>query len=626
MAVAALVACAPIAFADTPVRAVSPDLSRARSVHRIPLFDGEGAPIRPDVDNPVRPMSQRKTCGYCHNYDKISAGWHFSAGEPNTPAGRPGEPWILTDVATGTQLPVTARGWAGTYKPEQVGLTAWQMMLTFGRNWPGGGVGERRPIGAADPGGRWEVSGNLEVNCLACHNADFRQDQNHFAEHVARQNFRWAGTAASGLAFVEGNVKGLPSNFDPEWNTQPDLPGWVPRVHYDRSRFNFKNEVFFDVPGGGTADRCYTCHTAFTVDAQRPQEWQQYKDVHLAKGMACGDCHRNGLDHRITRNYEGDPTPGAAERSCRSCHMGDESARRVDLRKGGHLAAPRARHLGIPRVHMEKLSCTACHAGPMPAEKPLLVQTSMAHGLGYHAMALGPNSAPYIQQPVFAKGPDGKRAPHRALWPSFWARLDGAKVRPLTPAQVIDATGWLYRVGEGRKPKAPDEEKIARTLGILAEKAPGAGRSVYVTGGKVYHAENGKLSEMDSPAGDAAAKPYLWAMGHDVRPAAQSLGSGGADGCVQCHSADSGFLFGRVAAMGVADLGAPALHAMSEFSGADAGYQRLFASSFVFRPWLKLTGFTFSGVILLVLLAYGLPNLRTALVRIGRRAAGGRGE
>lgn len=626
LTVMALFAFASLAFADAPVRAVSPDLSRAKSVHRIPLYDENGSPIRPGVDNPVRAMSQRKTCGYCHDYDKISSGWHFDAAEPNVPAGRPGEPWLVTDVATGTQLPVSARGWAGTFKPEQVGLTPWQMMLSFGRHWPGGGVGERRGDGEVDAGARWEVSGNIEINCLGCHNADFRQDQNHFAEHIARQNFRWAGTAASGLAFVEGNVKGLPSSFDPQSGSTPDFPGWVPKVHYDASRFNFKNEVFFDVPGAGTNDRCYACHTAFGVDPERPREWQQYRDVHIARGMACGDCHRNGLDHKITRNYEGDATPGSAERTCRSCHMGDESARRVDLKKGGHLAAPRPRHAGLPKVHLDKLSCTACHSGPMPGGKTTAVQTSMAHGLGVHAMGFDPNGAPYIQQPVFAKGFDGKLAPHRMVWPSYWARLEGTKLQPLTPAQIVDATGWLYRFGEGRNPKAPDEEKIIKTLRILAEKDANAGEPVYVTAGKIYHVDSGKLAVLNNPALDAAAKPYFWAMGHDVRPAAQSLGQGGANGCLQCHSADSGLLFGKVPALGIARLLDASQHAMSEFSGEDESYQKLFASSFVFRPWLKAVGFGSSAVLLLVLLAYGLPNLRTVLVRMGRRAAGGRDE
>ena len=30
-------------------------------------------------------------------------------------------------------------------------------------------------------------------------------------------------------------------------------------------------------------------------------EWIHNEDVHLASGMSCSDCHRNGVDHMITR-------------------------------------------------------------------------------------------------------------------------------------------------------------------------------------------------------------------------------------------------------------------------------------------------------------------------------------
>ena len=615
---------------DAPVRTVSPDHSRTTPTHRIALYDEEGRQIRPELDEPVQPLSTRKTCGYCHDYGKIAAGWHFNAARANVPPGRPGQPWILADAATGTQLPVSARGWAGTWKPDAIGLTPWQMMSAFGRQWPGGGVGEDRTGRKSDPGSRWLLSGDLEVNCLACHNADSRQDQNCYAEQVARENYRWAAVAASGLAHVDGYVKGLPGNFDPVTMTQPDLPGWVPKVRYDLSRFNAKDEVFFNVPRKAPANRCYYCHTNYTLDAAAGDEWRRDEDVHLARGMTCADCHRNGLDHGVSRNYEGDPAAGAAGRTCRACHVGDDSARRVELRGGGHLAAPRPRHAGIPKLHLDKLSCTACHSGPVPRGQAYLVQTSRAHGLGYHAMAFDTNAVPLIAEPVFREGGDGKLAPHRMLWPAFWARLpqgteggsdyEHVAVTPLTPAQVIDATGWMYRFGEGRRPRPPDEAKVVKTLGILAAK--GGGQPVYVTGGKMYRLDGGKLVACNNPA----ATPYAWPLAHDVRPAAQALGCGGAAGCVQCHATDSPFLFGQVPALSPASLGTPRAVRMIDFEGRSALFHKVFAFTFVFRPWLKVVGFAACGVLALVLLAFGMPALRWAAGRIGRRAAGGSDE
>jgi len=100
------------------------DGSRAIPVHLIPLVDEEGERIAPD-DEPLLPFSMRQTCGLCHDFDKIRKGWHFNAAEPNVAAGRRGQPWILVDAGTGTQIPLSYRPWPGTFRPEQLGLTPW---------------------------------------------------------------------------------------------------------------------------------------------------------------------------------------------------------------------------------------------------------------------------------------------------------------------------------------------------------------------------------------------------------------------------------------------------------------------------------------------------------------------
>ena len=48
------------------------------------------------------------------------------------------------------------------------------------------------------------------------------------------------------------------------------------------------------------------------------------------------------------------------------------------------------------------------------------------------------------------------------------------------------------------------------------------------------------LTAVDS----AQAEPYLWPIGHDVRPASQALG---AKGCQDCHSEKAAIFFGNVA-------------------------------------------------------------------------------
>ncbi len=608
-AAASVIVAASVCLARQPAAGpemeVAPDPSRTTPVHRIPLYDADGEQVVPGGGE-VKPFSQRVTCGKCHDCAKIERGWHFSAADANVPAGRPAQPWVLTDVATGTQIPVSARGWRGSHKPADIGLSSWRFVDRFGRHLPGGGLGERFADAQADPQtDRWEATGYLEINCLGCHHVSFKQNQDEWAKNVERGNYLEAGTAASGIAYVTGFVNRLPSTFDRMLGEAPDNPQFLPRVRYDRSLFNPKNEVFLDVPRKPSPDRCYYCHTNHPVGRQ---EWQVPEDVHVARGLGCTDCHKNGLDHQISRNYEGEET-AARGYTCRGCHLGEAKGASEALRKGGHNAAPWPGHEGLPKLHLDKLACTACHSGPIPGRRARRVQTGRIHALGYHGIEYDPNAPPTVQEPVFVKQYDGKIAPHRMVFPAFFGRLKDGAVKPLLPEAVVQATGRLLATPEGKKPTSPSAEAVAAALKALG------GEGVYVGGGKLYRLDGeGKLAGSDH----AAAGPYSWPLAHDVRPAAQSLGVD--EGCTDCHASDSPFLFGEVVAAAPADLGEPEVLPMHTFEGQDPTFNKLFGLTFIFREWLKGLGFFTSGVVLLILLAYGLPGLAVVLKRFSGRA------
>src|SRR5262249_33918595 len=87
--------------------------------HHLPRRDAAGQilALPPPVDDQGKPQEARanpystaQTCGRCHEYEAIGRGWHFNAALGNVKAGRPGEPWILTDPATRTQIPLSYRG------------------------------------------------------------------------------------------------------------------------------------------------------------------------------------------------------------------------------------------------------------------------------------------------------------------------------------------------------------------------------------------------------------------------------------------------------------------------------------------------------------------------------------
>lgn len=591
------------------------DGSRSIPIHLIDLYDADSSLIRLD-DHPIMPFSTKQTCIPCHNYHKISTGWHFNAADTSISPGRPGHPWILVDQITATQIPLTSRRWPGTFRPEDVGLTPWYFIQQFGRHLPGGGVGENDTSDVDDVFTRWMISGKLEINCLSCHDAEASHNQAEYGHNITKQNFRWAAAATSGFSIVRGSAKDMPDNYDIYHGVAPDKPRAIPpSCEYNESRFNPQGKVFFDLVRHVPNDRCYFCHSTKYVEGSYAERWLTDEDVHLAAGLKCVDCHRNGLDHDIIRGYEGEAEaknkPSAATFSCKGCHIGDNSALAP---RNGRLGAPHPKHTGIPTIHFEKLSCTACHSGPWPSEKAHLVKTSKGHGLGTQAILKSDEVLPYILSPVYVKGEDGKIAPHKLLWPAYWAIMNGDSVRPLAPQLVrpialtaitsdtmTDSSNYS-RIASGKWPNFTTKQ-LTEVLDSLASLYSEADLPVYISGGQLYRlTDSGEISKQ----AHLAAQPYSWTLAHDVRPAKQALGN---QSCDDCHSMNAAFSFGKV------DIHSPLAFerirpkSMTEFQDNRIVYPKVFAATFFFRPLLKFLILTSCILLAAILILYLFKGL-----------------
>ncbi|MFT5474307.1 MAG: hypothetical protein ACI856_002644 [Kiritimatiellia bacterium] len=437
-------------------------------LHKIPLTDENGKTIYPDEDDPM-PISTRNTCGACHDYDTISSGWHFNPD--GDLEGRATEPWVVVDEKSGTQIPVSLRNAEGTWAMEQLGMTDWDFTKTFGRHMPGGSTGEG-PHGAIRPDDRWAVSGNLEINCFACHNMENSQDLTEWVKQVARENFRWAATASSGLGEVPGTAERLSNAWVPDDGPDPDdlVYRVPPSVTYDHGLFDTKNVAVLDV-GKPTDARCLQCHSAAEVHTERHQS---IGDVHTVSGMSCVSCHRNGLDHGIERGHVG-------AFSCAGCHMGEAEHVSVGATEDvGTFGAPVPAHKGLPPIHLEKLACTTCHSGAWSKEGPVVVRTSKINRLGIHGRAQWFTEAPVIVEPVFKPDATGKIAPHRMMWPAFWAQRSGEELVPLTSESVMVAVGDVIN-------PAGVVARVLSALGRVKDQGGSAyGRPVFLSGDKVY--------------------------------------------------------------------------------------------------------------------------------------------
>jgi hypothetical protein len=203
----------------------------------------------------------------------------------------------------------------------------------------------------------------------------------------------------------------------------------------------------------------------------------------------------------------------ADDLTCEGCHVGSGATAETSA-TGGRLGAPRAEHKGLPAIHFEKLACTACHSGPRPSESPEQVRTSRANRLGIYGVAKWFTEDPYIAEPVFMKGTDGKIAPYRMVWPAFWGRLDGEMVTPIPPDDIATAAEGILDA----------EQQIGKVLAALSsalvelgtgEASGSQGEAVFLTRGKVYHRNvDGGLSA-SVYSGTMTVENILWAREKD---------------------------------------------------------------------------------------------------------------
>ena len=100
-------------------------------VHRIEIYDAQGLLIDPRAENPA-PYSPRATCKRCHDYDAIAHGNHFHPGDDRA-SRRPGEPWILSDARSGSQIALQFNGHPAVSNAHGPLLDASEFLRLFGR-------------------------------------------------------------------------------------------------------------------------------------------------------------------------------------------------------------------------------------------------------------------------------------------------------------------------------------------------------------------------------------------------------------------------------------------------------------------------------------------------------------
>jgi hypothetical protein len=217
---------------------------------------------------------------------------------------------------------------------------------------------------------------------------------------------------------------------------------------------------------------------------------------------------------------------------------------------------------------------------------------------------------------------------------ALYQLVEGYLEKMENPGEAVTAPQWYWLDGDQLQPLCSDfqirtvletvgfeqiltEEQVGLTLERLASAdIAGENESIsffYISGGKMFKLdEEGKLAVIDHPA----AEPVTWPLGHQVRPAQQSLGI---KGCKDCHSAGSHFFFNKVEGNGPLKTQQTAKRSMSKFMGEDKPYHKLFGLSFSVRPVFKAVIFISALIVGAILLLIGMLALGKASGLIEKR-------
>jgi hypothetical protein len=564
------------------------------------LRDEFGTIINPNTDS--KPYSPKQTCGYegCHDYDKITKGYHFTQG-----AGE--KPTLIQDSRC--QWAITPGNYGGTWcspaplykylspKDNKSARTMDMTSFTFittgcGKCHPGGGSAEYDRHGNRYdrfmqnkknnlvPGGKnnfdgdyykahWDKTGVLEADCMICHLPEY--DFSARNEQLERLNFRWAPTEAAGFGHITGSIA----------NNQPV------QVKYNLSLFD-ENKVSPHIVLEPRDSACLSCH-AKPGWKKRGANFRSRTDVHIRAGLKCVDCHpagSNADDERINGKEmhqlgKGDDPGGHVrndlDNTCRDCK---------DCHNTGYLGAPVTRHAWLPPLHLETISCQTCHI-PERTVKSARVQAGDVYNSGTKIPSKGKHlwtfygpdmqywnhygdlsmmgyddKPTHIFTPLQAKY-KGKIFPVNRVhssWPAIQTRGKKGLMQP--------KMGDVYQMWSLHFKNAsiyPNLNKIKDDNGdgqieinrveeidaiissvkemLLQTNYPMDGKQVvWVMNDRIY-TSGSEYNTIDKKPWEASAYGNAHKYNHDVFPAKSALGR---NGCTDCHHPDSRFFFTKI--------------------------------------------------------------------------------
>ncbi|PJB67455.1 MAG: hypothetical protein CO095_12150, partial [Armatimonadetes bacterium CG_4_9_14_3_um_filter_58_7] len=574
--------------------------------------------------NAAAPYSTKKTCGECHEYDKITEGFHFQQGRGEKPT---------PDMAKRYRWVSSPGNYGGTWcspaplyrslapkqntNPRMIDMTSFDFVTaTCGNCHPGGGPLEFDREGnrydehmkrvGMNPGGpngldgdyfkaRWSETGVLEADCLLCHLPEY--DYKGRNKQLAALNFRWAATAGAGLAVVKGSIK----------------EGQPVTVTYDTKSFGEEGEVSPHIVPSPRNETCLNCH-AKPDWKKKGASYSTRTDVHIRAGLRCVDCHAAG-SKAVNSRIRGEEVHQFGKGDDPGGHVRDDLDNTVrqcaDCHSDGYLGAPIAKHRGLPPLHLDKIACQACHI-PQRYVKAAQVQVSDVFNPGpkidppakhiwtfYDAdmkywnhygelnMFTHDDQPTDPYRPVLARY-KGKIYPVNRVHSAWPGILEEGKEGLNQPFMKDILKMWktyqanpsnypdLSKIRDDNEDGMPEVNRpeeidalIASVTAFLADTKFDltSRRVVWVMDDRMYTSGT-EFTTLEKH--DYEASPYasVHKYSHDVAPANAALG---AKGCTDCHSPSAATLWGAVVKHPFDDNGKPVTEPQYRLLGMGAG-------------------------------------------------------
>jgi nitrate/TMAO reductase-like tetraheme cytochrome c subunit len=612
------------------------------------LYDEDGKVIDPVHEiNAEKPYSPKQTCGKCHDYDKITQGFHFQQGKDEIANGTYADryQWVSTPGNYGGNWCSPAPLYNYLSRKDNTSANEMDMTsFTFITNGcatchPGGGPLEYDREGfrydkhmdslGYTAGGtnnfdgdyyqaHWNRSGIIEADCNLCHLPEY--DYKTRNEHLAKFNFRWMATVGSGLAAVEGSIKDT-----------VDV-----KVKYNLTKFGADGKVSMHLVREPRNETCLNCHSK-PQWKKRGSSFTEFTDVHIAKGVKCVDCHAAGSmavnekikDKEIHQFGKGDDPSGWVRndldntmRSCKDCHT------------TGYLNAPIAKHPWLPDLHLDKLSCQACHI-PQRKVKSALVQVSDVYNPGtkiapppkyvwtfydqnmnywnhYGELAMftakDQPTDPFVPEYAKYKGQIFPVNAVHSAWPGIYTEgkkgLDQPKMKDIYDMWIShrrDRSKYpeLAKINDNNSDTIPEvntpEEveafinSVTSCLADLGYDLTGK-KVVWVNDDRMYlNGKDYKVLEKETWESSPYASVYKYS--HDVFPAKAGLG---VNGCTDCHSFKSDMFYTQVVKYPFGNDGKPVMEPqykklnMSGFMVGFSAFREQIVKSFEYSAMIFL--------------------------------------